>query len=107
MMHQMGPGMMVGMGASMLCWIVLTTVVALLLIGACTWLVVNWLKYQRRARMQAGPQPHDAYTEYEQGYQPQQPAETETYQEGGQRYPYPQLQYEQPQGQYNRLEKDN
>ncbi len=39
MMYQMGPGMMVGMGASMLFWIVLTTVVALVLIDACTWLV--------------------------------------------------------------------
>ncbi len=104
MMPQMGPGMMGGMGPSLLFWwIVLTTVVVLLLISACTWLVVNWLKNQRMARMQAAPQPHDdAYTAYEQGYQPQQPAETETYQEGGQRYSYPQLQYEQPQVQYNK-----
>lgn len=102
MMPQMGPGMMGGMGLSLLFWIVLTVVVVLLLISVCTWLVVTWLKNQRRARMQAVPQPHDAYTAYEQGYQPQQPAETETYQEGGQRYSYPQRQDEQPQVQYSK-----
>jgi len=100
MMQQMGPGMMFGMTASMLFWVVLVTVIVLLLIGACTWLIVNWLKNQRHTRMQAVPQPREeSYAEYEQGYQPQQPAEIETYQEGGQHYIYPQAQYEQPQVQ--------
>jgi len=102
MMQQMGTGMMGGMGASMLFWIVFTTVVALLLIGACTWLVIHWLKNQKMARMQASPRPLDSYSDYEQGYQPQQPAETETSLEGGQGSSYPQLHYEQPQVQYNK-----
>jgi flagellar basal body-associated protein FliL len=103
MMQQMGPSMMFGMTASMLFWVVLTTVVILLLIGACTWLIVNWLKNQRQTRMQAVPEPREeSYAEYEQGYQPQQPAETETYQSGGQHYIYPQAQYEQPQVQQHK-----
>jgi flagellar basal body-associated protein FliL len=97
----MMPQMMEGIGTPMLLWIILTTIVALLLIGACIWLVVNWQKHQRRARLQARPQPQDVYTEHEYGYQPQQPVETESYQEGGQRHPYPQPQYEQPQVQHN------
>ena len=48
------------------------------------------------------PQPRDAYEEYEQGYQPQQQP-PETYQEGGQRYAYP--QNEQGQTQYQEMEQ--
>ncbi len=48
--------------------------------------------------------PYGSYSErpsrmYEQGYQP--PSQSpETYQEGGERYHYPQPRYEQPQAQY-------
>jgi len=47
----------------------------------------------------ANQQPQPTYQPYQQGYQP--PAQApETYQEGGQQYPYQQPQYEQPQVQY-------
>lgn len=102
MMQHMGSGMMVGMGASMLFWIVLATIVALLLIGACLLLVANLLKNQKKARTPSGPQPQDGFAEYAQGYEPQKPVGTETYQESGQLYPYQQPQYEQPEVQHSR-----
>jgi hypothetical protein len=91
------PNMMPGMGTYMLFWLALATLVFLLLIGTCIWLVAGWLKKQRTSMMQDIPQPQDAYEGYEQGNQPlEQPPET--YQEGGQRYYYP--QNEQPQAQH-------
>ncbi len=98
----MMPNMMPGMGAYMFFWIALITLVCLLLIGACIWFVVSWLKKQRAPKMQGTPQPRDAYEEYEQGYQPQQ-QQLETYQEGGQHYSYP--QNEQGQTQYQEMEQ--
>jgi hypothetical protein len=96
----MGPGMMFGMGAFMLFWIALATVVCLLLIGLFIWLVLNWQKKQRTPPLQDLPQPHDLYQAYEEGYQTQHSPQV-TYQEGGQQHPYPQLQYEQPPVQYS------
>jgi len=52
--------------------------------------------------MQDIPRLRDAYEGYEQGYQPPEPP-SETYQEGGQRYSYP--QNEQPQAQYQEMEQ--
>lgn len=96
------PTMMFGMGVYMFFWLALATLVCLLLIGISIWLVAGWLKKQRAPMVQDIPQPRDPYEGYEQGYQPQQqPAET--YQEGGQRYSYP--QNEHPQAQYQEMEQ--
>ena len=94
----MMPNMMFGMDTYMFFWLVLVTLVCLLLIGICTWFVASWLKKQKTPMKQYTPQPRDAYEEYEQGYQPQQQP-LETYQEGGQRYSYPQNEHEQTQYQ--------
>jgi hypothetical protein len=94
----MMPNMMSGMGTYMFIWIVLFTLICLLVIGACAWLLASWLKKQRTPMTQYTPQPRDAYEEYEQGYQPQQQP-LETYQEGDQRYAYPQNEYGQTQNQ--------
>jgi hypothetical protein len=98
----MMPNIMSGMGTSMFFWIVLITLLCLLIIGACTWLVASWLKKHNAPMTQHTPQPLDAYEEYEQGYQPQQQP-PETYDEGGQRYVYP--QNEQGQTQYQEMEQ--
>jgi hypothetical protein len=98
----MMPNMMPGMGTYMFFWLALATLVCLLLIGTCIWLVAGWLKKQRTPLMQDTPQPRDAYEGYEQVYQPQQQP-PETYQEGGQPYSYP--QNEQPQAQYQEMEQ--
>lgn len=94
----MMPTMMSGMGMSMFFWIVLITLVCLILIAACVWLLASWLKKQRISTSQYIPQPRDGYEEYEHGYQSQQ-RQPETYQEGGQRYPYSQNEKEQTQYQ--------
>lgn len=97
----MMPHMMFGIATSMFFWLALATLVCLLLLGICIWLVASWLKKQRAPMIQATPQPRDAYEGYEQGYQPQrQPPETD--QAGDQRYSYP--QNEQPQAQYEEME---
>lgn len=93
--------MMFGMGIDMFFWLALATLVCLLLIGICIWLVVGWLKKQRAPMMQDTQQPRDAYEVYERGYQPQQQP-PETYQEGGQLYSY--SQNEHPQAQYQEME---
>jgi hypothetical protein len=98
----MMPNMMSGMGVSMFFWIVLITLICLLIIGACAWLVVRLLHKQKASATQYVPQPRDAYEEYEQGYRPQQQP-PETYQEGDQRYLYP--QNEQRQMQYQEMEQ--
>lgn len=98
----MMPNMMSGMGTYTFFWLILATLVCLLLIGTCIWLVANWLKKQRTHMMRGIPQPRDAYEGYEQGYQPQQQP-PEIYQEGGQSYSYPQNEY--PQAQYQEMEQ--
>ena len=98
----MMPTMMFGMGIYMFFWLALATLVCLLLIGTCIWLVAGWRKKQRTPMRQDTPQPRDAYEEYEQGYQAQQQP-PESYQEGGQRYSYP--QNEHPQAQYQEMEQ--
>lgn len=92
------PNMMFDMGTYMFFWLALATLICLLLIGTCVWLVAGWLKKQRTPMMQVTPQPRETYEGYEQGYQ-----SPETYQEGGQRYSYP--QNEQPQAQYPEMEQ--
>jgi len=94
----MMPNMMFGMGTYMFFWIVIITLVCLLIIGACAWLVVSWLKKQKAPMTQYTSQPRDAYEEYGQGYQPQQEP-LETYQEGGQRHAYPPNEQGQTQNQ--------
>ncbi len=98
----MMPNMMFGMDAYMFFWVVLLTVVCLLLIGACIWIIVRGLKKQKTPTTHYTPQPRDAYEEYEQGYQPQQQP-PETYQEGGRDYSYP--QNEQGQTQHQEMEQ--
>ena len=94
--------MMSGMGTNMFFWIVLITLICLLIIGACAWLVARLLNKQKASTTQYVPQPRDAYEEYEQGYQPQQQP-SETYHEGDQSYAYPQS--EQRQMQYPEMEQ--
>lgn len=98
----MMPNMMFGMATSLFFWLVLGTLLCLLLIGLCIWLVAGWLKQQRTPLMQDAPQPRDAYEGYEQGYQPHVPPPV-TYQEGGQRYSYSQNEY--PQTPYQEMEQ--
>ena len=98
----MMPNMMPGMGTYMFFWIAIITLVCLLIIGACAWFVVSWLKKHKAPMRQYTAQPRDAYEEYEQGYQPQQQP-PEAYQEDGQRYAYP--QNEQGQTQYQEMEQ--
>jgi predicted PurR-regulated permease PerM len=94
--------MMSGMGTSMFFWIVVITLICLLIIGTCAWLVARLLNKQRASTTQYVPQPRDAYEEYEQGYQLQQQP-PETYHEGGQSYASP--QNEQAQSQYQEMEQ--
>ena len=94
--------MMPGMAASMFIWIALITLICLLIIGMLVWLVARWLNKQKTATTQYVPQPRDAYEEYEQGYRPQE-LPMETYQEGEQRYAYP--QNEQGDTQYQEMEQ--
>jgi hypothetical protein len=98
----MMPNMMSGMGTYMFFWIALITLVCLLLIGACAWLVARWLNKHKASTMQYTAQPRDAYEEYEQGYRSQEQP-FETYQEGDQRYAYP--PNEQGQTQYQEMEQ--
>ena len=98
----MMPSMMFGMATSMFFWLVLATLLCLLLIGLCFWLAAGWLKQQRTPLMQNAPQPRDAFEGYEQGYQAHVPPPV-TYQEGGQRYSYP--QNEQPRTPYQAMEQ--
>lgn len=102
MMPHMEPGIQFGLGTPILFWVILATLVSLLVIGACIWLGVSFLKKQRTSSIHYAPQPQDAYHNYEQGYHPEQPLE-ETYQEEEQSYPDPKPtpQYEQPQVQYS------
>lgn len=96
------PNMMSGMGVSMFFWIVLITLICLLIIGACAWLVARLLHKQKVSTTQYVPQPRDAYEEYEQGYRfHEQPLET--YQEGEQHYAY--TQNEQRGTQYQEMEQ--
>ena len=53
--------MMSGMGTSMFFWIVLITLICLLIIGACAWLVARLLNKQKSSMTQYVPQPRDAY----------------------------------------------
>src|SRR6266700_5956532 len=98
----MMPNMMFGMETYMFFWLALATLVGLLLIGTCIWLVAGWLKKQRTPLMQNTPQPQDAYEGYEQGYQAHEQPRA-TYQEGGQLYSYP--QDEQPKTSYQAMEQ--
>ena len=98
----MMPSMMSGMATSMFFWLVLGTLLCLLLIGLCIWLVAGWLKQQRTPQTQYTPQPRDAYEGYEQGYQAHEQPRA-TYQEGDQPHSYP--QYEQPKTLYQAMEQ--
>jgi hypothetical protein len=100
--ENMMPTMMFGMASSLFLWLVLATLLCLLLIGTCIWLVAGRLQKQRTPLMQDTPQPRDAYEEYEQGYQPQgQPPITD--QEGGQHSAYP--PHEHSNAQYQEMEQ--
>lgn len=98
----MMPNMMFGMATYMFLWLLLGTLVVLLLLGLCIWLVANWLKKQRMPLAQNMPQPQDAHEGYAQGYRAQQQSQA-TYQEDSQRYPYPQNEY--PQTPYQEMEQ--
>jgi len=92
--------MMPGMGSFAFGWIVLGIVVCLVLVTAFRWLIVQWSNGRNTPAKKYTPQPQDSDQMYEQGYRPSELL-PETYQEGGQQYPYsPQTQYEQPQAQY-------
>ena len=100
--EDMMPMMMFGMASSLFFWLVLATLLGLLLIGTCIWLVAGRLQKQRTPLMQDPPQPRDAYEEYEQGYQPQRQPPI-TYQEGGQHSAYP--PHEHSYAQYQEMEQ--
>ena len=97
----MMPTMMFGMATSMFLWLVLGTLLGLLLLGLCIWLVAGWLKKQRTPLTQNTAQPQDAYEDYELGYRPQEPPRA-IYQEGDQLYTF--LQNEQPQTPYQAMD---
>ena len=96
------PNMMFGMEASMFIWIVVITLICLLIIGVVAWIIARLLHKQKTSTTQYVAQPRDAYEEYEQGYRPQEQP-LETYQEGEQRYAYP--QDEQMGAQYQEMEQ--
>jgi hypothetical protein len=99
MMPNSTPGMMMpGMVAYTLFYIVLALLLCLL-VARCIWLFTRWLKQRGTLPVRSTAQPKDAYQDYQQGYQAQQPF-PETYEEGGQIYPYAQeeqLQLQPPQ----------
>src|SRR6266568_5004541 len=97
----MMPTMMFGMATSMFLWLILGTLLGLLLLGLCIWLVAGWLKKQRTLLTQSTAQPREASEGFEQGYQAHEPPRA-TYQESGQLYSYP--QNEQPQIPYQAME---
>jgi hypothetical protein len=93
-----GPGMMGSPDISaMMLWIPLGILVGVVLLVGVIWLARRWLKHRRTLAMPNTPQPKDAYQDYQQGYQSQQPS-PEIYEEGEQCYPYP--PHEQPQAQH-------
>jgi hypothetical protein len=96
MNHMMPYGMMAGVP---LFWMVIGLLLCLLLVAAVTWLLTRWRNEQRLHQMHSVSQPQDASYTYEQGYQSPGPS-SETYQEGGHDYSYPQPVYEQPMAQY-------
>ena len=66
-------------------WVTLVIVLGMLLLGACLWLVMRWLKGRKAALRQNTPQPHESveiWPLYELGYQAQQSTQ-EMDQEGG------------------------
>ncbi len=69
-------------------------------VWAIVWVTMHWMNKNRTntPTMRNVP-PQDFSQRYEQGYQPPEPG-SETYQEGGKPYHYPQPQQEQPQAQY-------
>jgi len=96
MMQQMMPGV----GSFAFFWISIGILLCLILVAAFIWFFVRWLNSRRTSTMQHAQQPQDSDQMYEQGYRPAAPL-PETYQEGGQQYPYSaQAQYEQPQAPY-------
>jgi len=92
--------MMPGVGSFALFWISIGILLCLILVAAFIWLFVQRLNSRWTSTMQHAQQPQDSDQMYEQGYRPAAPL-LETYQEGGQQYPYSaQAQYEQPQAPY-------
>jgi hypothetical protein len=83
------PGMMMpGMEAFTLFWIASGVLLCLLAIAGILFFA-RWQRHRRMFVAQSIAQPKDAFADYQQGYQAQQAA-PETYEEGGQSYPYPQ-----------------
>jgi len=96
MNHMTSYNMMAGVP---LLWIVIGILLGLLLAATLIWLLVGRHNEQRFSQTQAALQVQDSSRSYEQGYQAPE-SSPETYQEGGQRYAYPQPQYEQPIARY-------
>jgi predicted lipid-binding transport protein (Tim44 family) len=86
--------MMGGMMAWMMFWMFFGTLLFIAVIGVVIWLVVRALRPQRQS-LTAPLSPQQEPPAYQQGYQPTV-TEPETYQEGGQTYPYS----EQPSATY-------
>lgn len=96
MMQQMMYNTTPGIEPVTLFWIAIVVLLCLL-VAAFIGLYTRWLKHRRALPLQNKSQPQEAYHDYQEGYQPQQPL-PETYEEAGQSYPY--AQDEQPQAQY-------
>src|SRR6266700_3895535 len=92
--------MMMGGMAWMFFWMFFGTLLFIAVIVAVVWLLVRALRSPRMP-MTPPPRPQQESPPYQQGYQSTVP-EPETYQEGGQTYPYP----EPPSATYPRIPQE-
>jgi predicted lipid-binding transport protein (Tim44 family) len=77
-------------------WIMIIGVlVCLAIIGAVVWLVMRSLKNRQLTHLSSLPQPHAPSQMNGQGYQSPPQQTSETYQEGGKQYSYPQSSQQQ------------
>lgn len=92
-----GPGMF-----SMMFWMPIGVLLCVVVFAFVIWLVVRFLNGQRTPMTPYTPHGQDFSRPYQQGYQPPEQQNPETYQEGGQQYHYPQpkQEYDQPQAHY-------
>jgi flagellar basal body-associated protein FliL len=93
MMNNMMPGGM--MNGFPLFWVIIGVLLLFALVAAFMWFLASY----KASALRHTARPQDSYQTYERGYMPHQPI-SETYQEGGQQYPYLEAADEQPQARY-------
>ena len=77
-------------------WMMIVGVlVCIAIIGAVVWLVMRSLKNRQLTHLSSLPQPHAPSQMNGQGYQSPPQQTSETYQEGGKQYSYPQSSQQQ------------